>query len=208
MFRYLTFITMVSLVSLVSVGPALAENQEETTFSEYSLSASLSPFGGSLNFGYNASEKTTWQVSVGGFKGGAPFKPKIGGTEYSVSGYTQWVGCFINHRPISGHEWFRVVAGMGLGTIQNRVKDDAGNEYRVDYKENPVGYVGIGFGAEAKQGFIWGFDIGLLHTGGPQYPMKVASADGDTSNASEEIADYWFFGSVLPNLQLTLGYGF
>ena len=205
MLRYVTFTLA---ITLLFAGPALADEKQADVHSEYSVSASFSPFGGSLNLGYNASQKTTWQFSLGGFKADAPFNPKISGTEYTVSGYTQWVGFFISHRPISGSEWFRLVAGLGIGTIENKLKDDAGNEYRVDYKENPVGYVGVGFGAEVKKGFMWGVDIGLLHTGGPQYPIKIASADGDTSNASEDIVNHWMFGSVLPNVQFTLGYGF
>lgn len=192
---------VVAAMSLSSV--ALAAESKDSNFSQYSLSASFSPFGGSFNVGYNANVKTTWQFSIGGFAGEAPFKPEIEGTEYTIDGSTNWVGVFLNHRPIQGSEWFRFVAGIGFGNIQNEVDDGNGNVYGVDYTENPVGYLGIGFGAEVKKGFIWGFDIGLLHTGGP----TVYSISGDSA-ALEDIKDSALFGSVLPNAQLTLGWGF
>ena len=47
------------------------------------------------------------------------------------------------------------------------------------------------------------FDIGLLHTGG----ATVYAIEGDGA-AAEDIKDSALFGAVLPNAQLTLGWGF
>ena len=121
-----------------------------------------------------------------------------------MEGSTNWMGGFLNHRPIDGAEWFRVVAGIGIGNIQNDLEDDAGNTYKVSYNENPVGYLGIGFGAEAKKGFIWGFDLGLLHTARP----IITQTGGTGNDESAELADSFFFGGLLPNFQLSLGWGF
>ena len=100
--------------------------------------------------------------------------------------------------------WFRLVAGLGIGSIETELDDGDGNTYDVHYKENPVGYLGLGFGGEAKKGFIWGFDLGVLQTSGPM----IAKTGGMGADQSAEIGDNAFFGTVLPNLQVTLGWGF
>ena len=121
---------------------------------------------------------------------------------YKVKGKSAWTGFFINHRPLKA-EWFRLVAGIGFGHIENNLKDDKGNHYRVNYTENPVGYVGIGFGNDTKKGFKVGFDFGLLYTGGATVTNVT-----DNDAATEDIRDFWLFGTVLPNAQLTLGYNY
>ena len=45
--------------------------------------------------------------------------------------------------------------------------DDLGNIYTAHYTENPVGYLGLGFGANTDRGFQWALDIGWLQTGVP-----------------------------------------
>ena len=47
--------------------------------------------------------------------------------------------------------------------------------------------------------------MGLLHTGGPNITGNRGNAGDDQS---EEIADSFFFGRVLPNFQLSFGWGF
>ena len=88
--------------------------------------------------------------------------------------------------------------------VNNEVEDDAGNAYKVNYNENPIGYLGVGFGGEAKKGFIWGFDLGLLHTARPM----IQRTGGMGEDESAQLADYWLFGGLLPNIQLTVGWGF
>jgi hypothetical protein len=191
-------------LSLFVATPALAEKKADSDFSHYSLNVGVSPFGGSVNVGINTCAKTTWQFGFGGFSGEAPVKPKIDGVEYTIENSTSWVGFFVNHRPVASSPWFRMVAGLGIGSIENEVSDADGNTYTAHYKENPVGYLGIGFGAEAKKGFMWGVDLGILQTSGPM----IMKTGGTGDDASEKLADDFMFGTVLPNMQVTLGWGF
>ena len=92
---------------------------------------------------------------------------------------------------------------VGIVRIENELDDGNGNTYRADYKENPVGYLGVGFGTTAVKGLFWGVDIGWLQTAGPNVRMTA----GDGADA-EAIADHMFYGSALPNVQLSLGWGF
>ena len=162
-----------------------------------------SPFGGSFNFGYNASEKTTYLFSLGGLPG-LEMDQEIGGTDYTVDSSSAWMGAFIQHRPFEGAKWFRLAAGLGIGSIENELKDEAGNTFVADYNENPVGYTGIGFGFEPVAGFIWGVDIGMLFTSG----SEVRLTEGDDVAAVADIADHFLFGNILPNIQVSLGWGF
>lgn len=197
-------------ISLLFQFSAFAEHHEaakDSNFAKYSVSLNGSAFGPSGSFQYNVSKKTSYVFSMGIFSGAAPFEPEVNGITYSVDGSTNWMGGFVNHRPIDGAEWFRLVAGIGIGNIQNDIKDDAGNEYKVSYNDNPVGYIGIGFGAEAKKGFIWGFDLGVLHTARPII-TKVPGTGDMMTNERTELEDSFFFGGLLPNIQLSLGWGF
>ena len=199
--------TCIVVLTLLVSQTALAEEGQGSDFAQYSVSTSVSPFGGTLGFGYNSSAKTSWQFALGGMPSAvAPeMKVDISGTEYTVNGNSSWVGCFLNHRPIETAKWFRLVAGLGIGSIENEVKDGAGNSFQLDYNDNPVGYLGLGFGLEPVKGFVFGFDLGILSTAGPMASQTEVKADG---KALEAIKDHFFFGNVLPNAQLTLGWGF
>ncbi|HAN30757.1 MAG TPA: hypothetical protein DCQ06_04100 [Myxococcales bacterium] len=186
--------------------PALAEDGNDANFAQYNVQVGFSPFGGSLNFGYNVSSRTSWNFVLGGLPAGVlELEQDIGGTKYTHQSNASWVGAFLSHRPIESARWFRVVAGFGIGRIQNELTDANGNTYSADYTGNPVGYLGVGFGGKAEKGFIYGLDIGWLQTGGPDIKLVEGTAD---AKAMADIKDHIFFGSVLPNVQLTLGYGF
>ena len=191
------------LLSLMLVGASALADDHPGDFAQYSVSMSGSPFGGSFNFGYNASEKTTYLFSLGGLPG-LEMDQEIGGTDYTVDSSSAWMGAFIQHRPFEGAKWFRLAAGLGIGSIENELKDDAGNTFVADYNENPVGYTGIGFGYEPVAGFIWGVDIGMLFTSG----SEVRLIEGDDVGAVADIADHFLFGNILPNIQVSLGWGF
>ncbi|MDP6932941.1 MAG: hypothetical protein QGG40_08480 [Myxococcota bacterium] len=193
-------LTSLVAVSAIASQPALADD-----FAQYTVGVGVSPFGGSVHGAYNSSPETTIFVALGGLPTSeAPFSPEIDGKEYTVTAGSSWVGCFVNHRPLENAEWFRVNVGIGIGSIQNELEDSDGNVYKADYNENPVGYVGVGVGGRAVQGFNLGFDMGWLQTAGPDIHM----VEGSGENASDAIGDNMMFGSVLPNLQLTLNWGF
>ena len=207
----LRILTAICLASMFISQTALAEESKgkskDSDFARYSVNLSASLFGPAANFGYNLNRKTTFVFGMGGFSGDAPIEPKIGDKTYKMSGDASWVGFFVNHRPIKDAKWFRVVAGLGIGNIENDLEDtaDVNKTYKVVYNENPVGYLGVGFGVEAKKGFLWGVDIGFLQTGGAAITQTGTASSAETI---DEFKDNWMFGSVLPNFQFSLGWGF
>jgi hypothetical protein len=184
--------------------PALADEPTDANFAQYGVHIGGSPFGGSLNFNYNVSKKTSYFAVLGGLPGGE-MELEVDATNYTVTTDSSWVGFFVHHRPFETADWFRFVAGVGIGSIENELVDADGNTFVALYKENPVGYIGIGFGAQPAKGFTYGFDLGWLQTAGPVVGQTSGTPDGD---AVESITDHLFFGTALPNAQVTLGWGF
>jgi hypothetical protein len=194
MFRMLTSVVALAAFSQPAVAGDVAQ---------YGVGIGLSPFGGSLNFAYHTSKKTTAFVTLGGAPSmEAPMKMNVDDTEYTQTGGSSWVGAFINHRPFKDANWFRFNTGIGIGNIAGELEDDAGNVYTVEYSENPVGYIGVGVGSSAMKGMTVGFDLGWLQTGGPDI-TKVA---GKGADKSDDIDGTMGAGNVLPNLQLSVGY--
>ena len=191
--------TLAASLALFASAPAFAADEA----ADYSVSIGVSPFGGSLNFGHNVSEKNTINIAMGGLPG-MEMDLEIDGKDYTVDGSSAWMGAFVNHRPCD-NDWFRFVFGLGIGKIQNDISDKNGNAYEANYTENPVGYLGLGFGQRPVKGFVYGLDLGWLTTAGP----NVAQTKGDANpDAVDAISDHMFFGSGLPNAQVTLGWGF
>ena len=97
------------------------------------MSVGLSPFGPSLGFSHNLSEKTTVQVSLGGFSGDNPVDQEIGGATFAGTGETNWMGIFLNHRPFEDYDWIRFNVGIGIGGIEATLTDvnDANHTYDV-----------------------------------------------------------------------------
>lgn len=186
---------------------ANAQEDGEKETATYGVSVGISPFGPSLGFSHNLSEKTTVQVGVGAFSGDNPADLEIGGHTFSGTGETNWMGIFLNHRPFEDFDWIRFNVGIGIGGIEGTLTDvnDDEHTYDIRYGDNPVGYVGIGFGSRPVEGVTVGLDIGGLHTSG-----AVISSTGTTVNTDvlDEIPNTPGFGRVLPNLQLSVGYGF
>jgi hypothetical protein len=189
--------------SLFAIQPVMAEEATDSNFADYTVLLGGSPFGGSLTFAVNQSKKTTYNFTLGGAPSGLVelTDQEIGDNKYDIAGSSSWVGAFINHRPIDGVEWFRVSAGIGIGNIENEITAEDGSVYSANYTENPVGYLGIGFGADTDKGFQWAVDLGWLQTAGPMVM-------GPDAAVVEDIQDHWMFGKALPNIQFSVGYGF
>ena len=115
--------------------PVVAQEAADSNFADYSMFVGGSPFGGSLSFAVNQSTKTTYQFTLGGLPGMEMTDQEIGEGTYDIKSNSSWVGGFISHRPIDGAEWFRVMAGLGIGRIQNELTDTDGNVFRADYTE-------------------------------------------------------------------------
>ena len=187
-------------VSLFAIQPAVADEAKDSNFADYTVLLGGSPFGGSMTFAVNQSRKTSYNFSIGGLPG-LKMEQEIGGIDYDIEGSSSWMGAFITHRPVDSAEWFRLQAGIGIGQIENELTDGDNNVYTANYTENPVAYMGIGFGADTSKGFQWAVDLGLLQTAGP----VVTGPDQDRV---KDIEDFWMFGNILPNFQVNLGYGF
>ena len=188
-------------ISLFAIQPASAQDR-----ADYTVLLGGSPFGGSLTFAAHQSEKTTYQFSLGGAPAGlfALEGEDIGGNTYDIEGSSSWVGGFVSHRPFATADWFRLMAGVGFGNIENEITAEDGTVYNANYTENPVGYLGLGFGGGTNKGFVWAFDLGWLQTAGP----VVTGPDGADAQILKDIKDHWMFGKVLPNMQFSVGYGF
>lgn len=190
-----------------------AQNSEKE-FAQYGVSVGVSPFGMGANFNYNFNEKTTLSIGLGFAPEGevpgalAPEVDALG--DYTWESKTQWMGMFVNHRPFESINWFTVNAGIGIGYIENHIhighellpeghaETDA--EYHANYSENPVGYFGFAARTPNHKGLQFGFDFGLLHTGGP----VISGMDQSKVTAiKDNLAP-----NVLPNFQISIGYGF
>jgi hypothetical protein len=171
---------------------------------DYGILLGVSPFGGSVNFSYNQNKKNSWNFTIGGSPD-ITMGATIDDVEYDVTGSSAWSGVFWNHRPSKQAEWFRFVSGIGVGKITAEIEETGGsNKYMASYTESPVLYTGVGFGNKPVKGFLIGFDIGVLATGGP----VIVPTEGGNTDQLEALEDNWRFGNMLPNFQLTVGYGF
>jgi hypothetical protein len=201
---YISFAVL--LTALFSLD-AQAQDDSTKEMAEYNVSVGISPFGPSLGFSHHLSAKTTVQVGFGAFSGDNPVDQEIGGATFAGDAETNWMGIFLNHRPIEEYDWIRLNVGIGIGGIEGNLIDvaDANHSYNIRYDNNPVGYVGIGFGARPVKGVNVGFDIGGLHTSGGDITATGTNINADVL---EEIPNTLGYGRVLPNLQFTVGYGF
>ncbi len=77
--------------TLALVQPALAEEAPADDFAQYGAHIGVSPFGGSLNFNYNTSKKTSLFAVLGGLPGGE-LELDVDGTDYTVKTDSSWVG--------------------------------------------------------------------------------------------------------------------
>lgn len=203
--KFYKILTLITAIFVFMASPNIILSQDDVTdenFANYSAGLSLSPFGGAVGFTHNWNEKTSFQAAIGGFSGTAPVSPEINGNTYDINNSTSWIGMFVNHRPFEKYDWIRLATGFGMGTIKNTlttaVNDD---EYQANYEGNIVGYVGFGFGGRPKKGLILSADLGLLSTSG-------AKVTGPDPMIAKEIADDAFFGSILPNFQFGIAWGF
>lgn len=169
---------------------------------DYTIGLGLSPFGGSLNYTYHKSQKTSINVAVGGLLESdlSDFASDLEIDEdFVLKSSSGWMGIFVHHRPFENAQWAAFVTGFGVGFIENTIEVSS-DTYTAHYKENPVGYVGWTFGSGPVKGFNYSLDLGMLYTSGP-----TIIGPGEYN---DEISDSFYFSNALPNIQVTLGYGF
>ena len=204
--RVLPFAVALIAATTFSLG-SQAQDDDAKDMASYGVSVGISPFGPSVGFSHNLSEKTTIQVGVGAFSGDNPVDQEIGSATFAGTAETNWMGIFVNHRPFEDYDWIRFNVGIGIGGIEGTLTDvnNANHAYAIRYDNNPVGYVGIGFGSRPVKGVTVGFDIGGLHTSGADITPTGTETD---AAVMDEIPNTLGYGRVLPNLQLSVGYGF
>ena len=203
---------------LLACGGTFAQ-EGSSDFADYGVGLGISPFGPAINLTHNLSEQTSVVIGLGGFGvAGTGFELDFDGAKYTTEGETSWMGVFVNHRPFDEAAWFRINSGIGIGGIQGTVTsvlaihEDEYDTYDVRYQNNPVGYLGVGFGSKPVAGIQIGFDLGILATAGPTItrttdPEEAAEHPG-IADISGEIPNNVGFGRFLPNAQLTVTYGF
>jgi len=192
---------IISLMCILIASFSVAQDM-----ANYTISLGISPFGASLNYTYHKSEKTSINFAIGGLPETdlATFASDLDyfSDDFELNSNSSWMGIFINHRPFKNAKWFSFIGGFGVGSIENTIVDIDKNEtYTAHYKENPVGYFGWAFGSGPVKGFNYSLDIGLLYTGGPE-------VIGPDEMGLDAINDSMFFLNTLPNIQVTIGYGF
>ncbi|MEC7242027.1 MAG: hypothetical protein VXW32_12410 [Myxococcota bacterium] len=195
--------TSTALIALATAGIAHAE-EADSDFAQYGVRVGVSPFGGSFNFGYNSSEKTTYSFGLGGLPS-TDSEMTIDGTDYTRSSESVWAGVFVNHRPFDNAQWLRLNAGLCTGKIVHTLTE-GDNEYKVEYLEVPVGYMGLGFGLNPKKGFQIGLDIGGLFGAGAAFSQTEGDANKEALDAISENA--LFSLPFLPNALVNVGWGF
>ena len=201
-------------IAMLSFSFASYAQNSEKEFAQYGVFVGVSPFGMGANFNYNFNEKTTLSIGLGFAPEGevpgvlAPEVSTLG--DYTWESKTQWMGMFVNHRPFESITWFTVNAGIGIGYIENHIHigheelteghSETDAEYHANYSENPVGYFGFAARTPNQKGLQFGFDFGLLHTGGP---IISGIDESKVAAIKDNLAP-----NVLPNFQISVGYGF
>ena len=99
----------------------IAEDTTSKPEAEYAFLFGGSAFGPSGSFVYHSSQKTSWAFSLGG-NPDLDIKLDIEDDSYEVISESSWVGAFVNHRPFEQASWIRLVAGLGVGRIDNTIK--------------------------------------------------------------------------------------
>jgi hypothetical protein len=204
---------------------AQAQDDGAKDFAEYSAGVSISPFGPGLNLTYNIDAKNSISAGFGFLpEGDVPeaFLPEFttaGG--FAVTGTASWLGVFWRHRPFTNQN-IGFNLGLASGQIENNLTANnpmhEGEEnpefasYSVNYSENPVMYFGVNYGSKPVKGFQFGVDLGVLSTGGAniQYtgdPDEGAEHPLDRVDEINDIRDNLAW-SMLPNVQLSVSYGF
>lgn len=205
---------LIYVVCMLISLPAILAQKTEKEFASYGAGIGISPFGFGLNLTHNFNSKTSLNLGIGGAPetdvpdGFIPDDNALGDVEMWRS-TSSWMGMFLTHRPFDNANWFCVNFGLGIGSIENDLEihsdDGTHEEYSADYNENPVGYLGFAARTGNVKGIQFGFELGALYTsGGEVMPVHGTS---DNHERMEAIEDN-LVPSLLPNIQLTISYGF
>ncbi len=202
--RLFTFIFLSFSIAFNASGQS-----DDTEFAEYGTTLAISPFGPGLSLTYNVDTKNSITAAFG-------FSPEVSAPEallpdfesssYSVSGTSSWMGVFWRHRPFENQN-IGFNLGMASGQIENNLEDDADDHltYSVNYTENPVMYLGVNYGSKPVKGLQFGIELGVLSTGGAT--VQYSGHEEEIEAAIDDIKSK-FAWSMLPNLQLSVSYGF
>ena len=158
-----------------------------------------------FQFDHQLSKKTTVSVHYGE---SVPIDHSvdINGVTYTgtFGDASSWSGVNISYRPIETLQAFRVVAGIGVQSLNGRFDDPDGNSYHW-HDGGVFTFTGFGYGLRPVKGVRLGVDIGLIKSGGGVVYTNGLTKDANSRALDSQIA---FSGGWYPNLQLTAGWGF
>ena len=169
-------------------------------------------------FGFSFNHQLNKQTTISAFYGESegfeieqsdPVSFGEGNTESSYYGTimnnSNWCGLQINYRPFENLEGLRLGFGAGVGKLQGALTDSLGGKYRVR-ASGPFTYMVIGYGLRPVKGLQLGIDIGWLTA--PTFEVSTDGSHNETGKfrhgLESEINDFTY----IPNLQLTIGWGF
>ena len=120
---------------------------------------------------------------------------------------SSWQGVNLNYRPFDNFDAFRVVFGGGVGSLGGTLVDPEGARYLVR-GGGTFSYLGLGYGLKPVKGFQWGVDLGILRTGTFEVSWVPGATGNQTWARGIAITEQANSGHWIPNLQLTIGWGF
>ena len=173
------------------------------------------PPGGGFSFNHHLNRQTTISAFYGESEGvdidpsdAITFGEGDNETFYygTLANNSNWCGLQLNYRPFEKLEGLRVAFGAGVGKLQGALTDSLGAEYRIS-ASGPFTYMGIGYGLRPVKGLQLGIDIGWLTA--PTFEVSSDGSHNQTDQFRHAIeSDMNEFFTYIPNLQLTIGWGF
>ena len=95
--RKLFFTILIGFISSISFSQEMPD---------YTIGLGLSPFGGSLNYTYHKSQKTSINVAVGGNESDCDFASDLEiDDDFVLKSSSGWMGIFVHHRPFENAQW-------------------------------------------------------------------------------------------------------
>jgi len=193
---------------------AFWKKDREYAKNSFSINTSGPIPGGGFSFNHQLNRQTTISAFYGESEGfdieqSDPISFGEGDNETSYYGTlannSSWCGLQLNYRPFEKLEGLRVAFGAGVGKLQGALTDSLGAEYRIR-ASGPFTYMGIGYGLRPVKGLQLGIDIGWLTA--PTFEVSSDGSHDQTDRFRHGLESDMNEFTLIPNLQLSIGWGF